>query len=307
MVGLFLLFCVGVFIAELIIFGKFKKTRDLKYWYSFNGLVICGFVNAVLVYLFVTGSLSTINLGGGFIGLLAGGFSFVTSVIMSIVGSSFKKKNNIEKKINKRSIIICVVFTVISLVILLALPKVSHYKTRVEGEKIVLNYLNSKYGNGNFHVAKTYESYIHDEFSTSFGGYYYEIKSDYIDGAFFVERSGMCDGVSQDTFLPVYYSQKYNLKYTQEFDTWYDRTNYNFDELEKYMNTVAESQGLQIEYKRINLNYLYDGYIHSCGGYVGLPSETKYNSNYSIVSDKLGKIPEFQDVLEKLAAFKMTY
>ena len=45
-------------------------------------------------------------------------------------------------------------------------------------------------------------------------GYYYEIKSDYMEDTFIVSIDDNFNYINADYFLPVYYSQKYNLNYS---------------------------------------------------------------------------------------------
>lgn len=112
--------------------------------------------------------------------------------------------------------------------------------------------MNNKYGNSNYKVVNVYKEYSnYGMWDKYLSGYYYEIKSDYMKDTFIVSIDDNFNYIDADYFLPVYYSQKNNLKYNLEYDDWYTSVNYDFSEFDNYINKIINEQYL-IETEKID-------------------------------------------------------
>ena len=171
--------------------------------------------------------------------------------------------------------------------------------TLKSGEKKVVNYLNNKYGNSNYKVVNVYKEYSnYGMWDKYLSGYYYEIKSDYMKDTFIVSIDDNFNYIDADYFLPVYYSQKNNLKYNLEYDDWYTSVNYDFSEFDNYINKIINEQYL-IETEKIDASGIYKDYVNSWNNIDGV----KYNSNYYIVPVNNGRIPTIQELIDSLIKY----
>ena len=99
---LFFLVCIIEIIIQIISVVKFKKIGDSKYWNIFIGITVANFISTFLAYnVFANNAL---GLGGAIACLLVCGFSFISNVIVLIVGLISKRTIKINSvKINKNS------------------------------------------------------------------------------------------------------------------------------------------------------------------------------------------------------------
>lgn len=100
-------------------------------------------------------------------------------------------------------------------------------------EDIAITYLNSKYGNGNWKIISK-EDYIYEDnseilFSSKYkkDGFKFLISSSYLDNESFYLYVNKENMVTDDYFLPTYYSIKYDIKYDYSENNIKD---YNYDE-----------------------------------------------------------------------------
>ena len=129
-------------------------------------------------------------------------------------------------------------------------------------------------------------------------GFYYEIKSDYMEDTFIVSIDDNFNYIDADYFLPVYYSQKYNFNYSLEYDDWYTSVDYDFEEFDNYIKKIINEQ-YPMNSEKIDVRGIYSNYVQSWSSIDGV----KYNSNYYIVSANNGKIPTTQELVNQLIKY----
>lgn len=167
-----------------------------------------------------------------------------------------------------------------------------------------MSYLEQKYGDGNYKVVKIRKQYSKtDGFFTGYdvSGYNYEIKSDYMENTFIIHISNESSYISSDYFLPVYYSEKYNLEYElyYEYDDRTKETHYNFDELEEYIRNNIKVKTKEIETENVEIEDIFTNYIHSWNNMDGV----QYNLNYFIIPENYGRIPSMDELIDLLIQY----
>ena len=298
MQGLFFLFCIIEIIIQIISIVKLKKTNDSKYWNIFIGITIASFISNALAYsVFANNAL---GLSDAIACLFVCGFSFVFNIILLIVGLIVKKTiKNVSIKLNRTSFFMLIIIVVINSTILFLLPIITSNITAKSGERHVISYLNNKYGNSNYRVINVYKEYSNSGMWDKYlSGFYYEIKSDYMEDTFIVSIDDNFNYIDADYFLPVYYSQIYNLNYSLQYDDWYTSVDYDFEEFDNYIKKIISEQ-YPMNPEKIAISGIYSDYVHSWSNIDGV----EYNSNYYIVSANNGKIPTIQELIDSLIKY----
>lgn len=131
---LFFLVCIIEIIIQIISVVKFKKIGDSKYWNIFIGITVANFISTFLAYnVFANNAL---GLGGAIACLFVCGFSFISNVIVLIVGLISKRTIKINSvKINKNSFFAGILVILLNIFVLLGLPSVMSNITLKSGEK----------------------------------------------------------------------------------------------------------------------------------------------------------------------------
>ncbi len=298
MQGLFFLSCIIEIIIQIVSIVKLKKTNDSKYWNIFIGITIATFISDALAYsVFANNAL---GLSDAIACLFICGFSFICNIILLIVGLIVKRIiKSVNIKLNRNSFFMFIVIIVINSIILFLLPIITSNITSKSGERHVINYLNNKYGNSNYRVINVYKEYSNSGMWDKYlSGFYYEIKSDYMEDTFIVSIDDNFNYIDADYFLPVYYSQKYNFNYSLEYDDWYTSVDYDFEEFDNYIKKIINEQ-YPMNSEKIDVRGIYSNYVQSWSSIDGV----KYNSNYYIVSANNGKIPTTQELVNQLIKY----
>ncbi len=291
----FFLVCIVELIIQIISVFKLKKLGDSKYWNIFIGITLASFISTIIAYSIF--AINALDLSDAISALFVCGFSFISNVIILIVGLIFKKtlKTN-SVKINKNSFFVSILVILLNIFVLFCLPLGKTNVTLNSGEKQVIDYLNNKYGNGNYKVINVYNEYSNSGmWDKNLSGYYYEIKSDYMNDTFIVNIDDNFNYIDADYFLPVYYSQKNNLKYNLEYDDWSSLVDSDFSEFDNYINKILNDQ-YSVETDKIDISGIYRNYVSSWNNNSGV----EYNSNYYIVPVNNGKIPTIQELVASL-------
>ena len=298
MQGLFFLSCIIEIIIQIVSIVKLKKTNDSKYWNIFIGITIATFISDAPAYsVFANNAL---GLSDAIACLFICGFSFICNIILLIVGLIVKRIiKSVNIKLNRNSFFMFIVIIVINSIILFLLPIITSNITSKSRERHVINYLNNKYGNSNYRVINVYKEYSNSGMWDKYlSGYYYEIKSDYMEDTFIVSIDDNFNYIDADYFLPVYYSQKYNFNYSLEYDDWYTSVDYDFEEFDNYIKKIINEQ-YPMNSEKIDVRGIYSNYVQSWSSIDGV----KYNSNYYIVSANNGKIPTTQELVNQLIKY----
>ena len=298
MQGLFFLSCIIEIIIQIVSIVKLKKTNDSKYWNIFIGITIATFISDALAYsVFANNAL---GLSDAIACLFICGFSFICNIILLIVGLIVKRIiKSVNIKLNRNSFFMFIVIIVINSIILFLLPIITSNITSKSWERHVINYLNNKYGNSNYRVINVYKEYSNSGMWDKYlSGFYYEIKSDYMEDTFIVSIDDNFNYIDADYFLPVYYSQKYNFNYSLEYDDWYTSVDYDFEEFDNYIKKIINEQ-YPMNSEKIDVRGIYSNYVQSWSSIDGV----KYNSNYYIVSANNGKIPTTQELVNQLIKY----
>ena len=293
MLGLFLIFCIIQIIIQIISVIKLKKSKKSKYFNLFIGINIASFISTI--YAFYVFRKNILGLSDAIYCLLVCGFSFITNIVLLIIGLIVKKITKDNKiRINKNSFFIGIFILLLNIIIIFILPTIVNNISLKLDEKKVIIYLNNKYGNSNYKVVNIYKEYSHyGMWDKYLSGYYYKIKSDYMKDTFIIKVDN--NYIEADYFLPVYFSQKYNLNYNLEYHDWNNSLEYDFTDFNNYIKDLIKNKMLTLN-KEVDPSVIYNDYIHSYSNIDGV----KYNSNYYIISSDNGKIPTIEELISSL-------
>lgn len=295
---LLFLVCIIELIIQIILIIKLKRTKDCKYWNIFIGISIASFISTTLAYKSLSNN--TTYLGEAIACMMACGFSFISNLIISIIGLIIKKVIKINNnKINKSSFFAGALVLILNIFIILILPLIVTNITLKVGEKQVIKYLNNKYGNSNYKMVSVYKEYYSSGmFDISLSGYHYEMKSDYMNNTFIVSIDYDFNYINEDYFLPVYYSQKNNLKYNLIYDDNHNRLDYDFTEFINYIEEIINKE-YSTKIDKNAIEGIYKNYVYSWNNIDGVT----YNSNYHIVSVNNRKIPTIKELTNSLIKY----
>ena len=293
MLGLFLIFCIIQIIIQIISVIKLKKSKKSKYFNLFIGINIASFISTI--YAFYVFRKNILGLSDAIYCLLVCVFSFITNIVLLIIGLIVKKITKDNKiRINKNSFFIGIFILLLNIIIIFILPTIVNNISLKLDEKKVIIYLNNKYGNSNYKVVNIYKEYSHyGMWDKYLSGYYYEIKSDYMKDTFIIKVDN--NYIEADYFLPVYFSQKYNLNYNLEYHDWNNSLEYDFTDFNNYIKDLIKNKMLTLN-KEVDPSVIYNNYIQSYSNIDGV----KYNSNYYIISSNNGKIPTIEELISSL-------
>lgn len=296
--ALLFIVCIIELIIQIILIIKLKKTKDCKYWNIFIGISIASFISTALAYQSLSNNAT--GLGDAVMCVIACGFSFISNLIISVIGLIIKKVIKINNNnINKSSFFAGALVLILNIFIILILPLIVTNLTLKTGEKQVIKYLNNKYGNSNYKMINVYKEYSnYGMFDRSLSGYYYEMKSDYMNDTFIVSIDDDFNYIDKDYFLPVYYSQKNNLRYNLVYDDNHCRLDDDFTEFANYIKRIIDEQH-SIKIDKINIEAIYKNYVNSWNNIDGVI----YNSNYHIVPADNKKIPTIRELINSLIKY----
>ena len=281
---LFLYFIV--YISELIIkinlLEDFKKNNIDKNGGEFFGITIMIFISNILAYF--NFAWNSTGFTSAFWAILICACVFICDVILFIIGLEIKNKKQKLNSINdtiikEKSFIKSSIITLIcNIIIIFIIPIIIQKMILGNGGKHVIKYLEQKYGNdGNYRVVNIGKDYEHygmvDKYLV---GYYYEIKSDYMENTFVIRIDDEFSNISTDLFLPVYYSEKNNLNYRLDCS---NGLHYDFQNLEKYIKDNIENE-TEKKFK------IYD----ICG-------------NYTHLWDSYGRIPSINEIVDSIKVY----
>ena len=237
-------------IIQIFLLNRFIKKHVEKYWYEFLGITIIIFLSDILAYVtlaynFATGYSEMVFICNSILCC-----NMILWISGLIIKNKTKRLNDENDKKIKR-----VPFSIIILICNFIIIFIAPTLLKLNNDRLsIMSYLEQKYGDGNYNVVKIRKQYRKaDGFFTGYDvdGYNYEIKSDYMENTFIIHISNGSSYISSDYFLPVYYSEKYNLGYEiyYEYDDITKETHYNFDELEEYIrnNITAKTEDLVTE------------------------------------------------------------
>lgn len=288
-------------IIQIFLLNRFIKKHVEKYWYEFLGITIIIFLSDILAYLTFAYNSAT--------GLISfhGKLVFICVSILCcnlilwisglIIKNKMKRLNDENDKKIKR-----VPFSLIILICNFIIIFIAPTLLKLNNDKMsIMSYLEQKYGDGIYKVVKIRKQYSKaDGFFTGYdvSGYNYEIKSDYMENTFIIHISNESSYISSDYFLPVYYSEKYNLEYElyYEYDDRTKETHYNFDKLEEYIRNNIKVKTKEIETENVEIEDIFANYIHSWNNMDGV----QYNPNYFIISENYGRIPSMDELMDLL-------
>lgn len=268
-------------IIQICLIARFGKNNDIKDWVKFLGSIIAVFIfDIIAFYSFTTNS---VGFESVLLTLFICGFILCFNFILLMVGLIIKNSNKYLGDVNvqRTSKILffkSVLITLIcNLIILFIIPALIQRVVLGYGETHIINYLQQKYGNGNYEVVNVVKSYA-GTFNESLSSYRYEIKSDYIKDTFIIEIEDEFRYIMCDYFLPVYYSEKYKLS-----------TERGFEEFEEYIQNNTEVEKFSI--RDIFMNY------------ARFNNGVEYNQNYFIVPENYGKIPSINEFINLIIKY----
>lgn len=300
---LFLLTYIIEAIIQIDLLNRFRKNHTNKEWFLFLGITIIVFISDFLAYNYFN-DIST-GLDSAILTLIVCGFILCVNFILLIVGLIIKIiiKKKIkqlsefnDKKINIVSFIKSSIITLFcNLIALFIIPILIQKIILCNGTVHIIKYLERKYGDGNYKVVNVSNEYSNvGMWNRHLSGYYYEIKSDYMEDSFIIEIDDEFICIGSDYFLPVYYSQKYNLDYELYYDELWKSLAYDFDEFEEYMK-----KNIKVEKEKFNVRDIFCNYFESYNKIEGV----KYNQNYFIIPEDYGKIPSINELVDLLTKY----
>lgn len=217
-----------------------QETKLIKYLGKFKGITFIIFVTTILMY-----NICSYNYPFACIGAVA--FILFCNIILLIIGNMIKNKIPKSEDIseseesNYLALKWGAIVLVCNLIILVIIPMCISKTTMNNGTKYIVEYLEKKYGDGNYEVVNINKEYDRG-WNNDLIGFCYEIKSDYMDNTFIVEVSYNNSYILEDYFLPVYYSEKYNLQYELYYDSNANDVSSNFAEFNKYIEDIVEEK-----------------------------------------------------------------
>lgn len=269
-------------ILQVILLVKVKKNGLKKDWHNFLGINIGLLVSDIIVYNFL--SAKTIGFSSAFSVLLVCGFALIVNVLLLIVGFLMKRKIKKEKK---KYLLSGFLVFILNLVIMISTPLLISKITLNKGVNYVIDYLNKKYGEANYEIKNVYEGYedvgIIDSYLSS---YYFEVKSDYAENTFIITVDDKFNYISEDYFIPVYFSEKFGFDYNLKYNEYSKYIDYNFDEFNEHILNNLENKSFEVR-------DLYTNFVNSWNNVDG----TEYSENYYIISENYGSVPNFDELI----------
>ena len=278
---------------------KTKEKKNIKYWYIFLGVACASLISDGIAY--STYCENEMGLSYAISAMIICGLIAFLNIILLIIGLIIKRilKKIIDKYNNRLFYITCVTTLIINLIIIFIVPICISILTLKKGEKYIINYLIKKYGDNNYEVVDTYIEYSDNGMWDKYlSGLYYEIKSDNMINTFIINTNKENSYVKNDYFLPVYYSEKNNLKYKLEYQEYNNSLEYNFDELKYYIKNIIRDK-YQIDDEKIKIEPLYKDYVKSWSS----TGKIEYNKNYFIIPDNYGKIPSIEEYVNSIIEY----
>lgn len=182
----------------------------------------------------------------------------------------------------------------------------------VSKSSIALKYLNKKYGDGNWEILSSEDYYYRNGSPTLFSkefikdGKKFKVSSSYLNGKYFYIYVNDSNMVTNDYFLPTYYSIKYNLNYEEDpnperythtdlVDMIIYITLYHYP----YDDAVFESSGWYFEkpYCRIDTHL-----VESFFSPISIQTSPKREKVLDIIPDN-GSIPDIKDIINSIEEY----
>lgn len=295
MEGLYILVCIIGLCVQIFSLIYLKTSKENKYWNLFIGISIANVISVFIAY--GVFSDAALGLGNAVLCLLICGFSFFSNLIIFIIGLIVKKNIKDETiNLNKSFLLVSVLVVLINVISLLVIPSIV-YKIHINsGEKKIVNYLEEKYGDGNYKIVSVYKEYstkgMWDEYVS---GYYYEIESDYMKDTFVVLIDEKLNYIDEDYFLPVYFSQKNNLAYELSYSKSLKELIFDFSAFDNYLLENVKKQ-FPTASDKVKPRDVYLNYVNAWSSVSGV----EYSTNYYIVPNDNGKIPTIEELVEGL-------
>ena len=200
----------------------------------------------------------------------------------------FSKEREEERRINKKPIVKSVIIVVLTtLLISFVIPTIVEQIKLKDGKEYVVNYLETKYGNGNYKITKIYKKHLHNNgYGGQLDAYHFEVKCDFIKSPFIINVDDDFLYISDDFFLPIYYSEKNNFSYELRYDSLQKTLFYNFYDFNKYLK---ENLNHNVDFSS---NELYEDYVIQSNGF----NNFEYSPNYYIIPNNYGKIPNINEL-----------
>lgn len=292
---------------QIYMINNFKKNNNIRDWYNFLGVNIGIFICDIFVYVILSNN--ALGLSSALSCIIVCGFVLCTNFILLIIGLVIKNKikdttnitnpimedKSIKSLFPKSSIYVLICNILIVFIFPFLIQQIS-LKSR---EKYIVNYLENKYGNGNYKVVDIKGDYTYNGIIDKYlSGYYYEIKSDYMNNTFIIRIDDRVLYIEDDYFLPLYYSEKYNLPYELSYSDSMQSLYVDFNEFEKYIINSIKAK-YPLETKKIDVNKLYMNFVQSYDNIKGVT----YNSSYFIIPENYGKIPSINELDELLVKY----
>ena len=275
---LFVILYIIETILQIYILYRFKKNYNKKIWFNFLSISFTTLICSICACAYFITNLIKTNftiLHTIIFGVILG-INFILLIIGLIIHREAKKRGG-ERGDYRISIVLrnIGVIVVCNLLILLLIPTIGTQTITKGNENFVVNYLNQKYGNGNYEIIEVYQ------------GNYYSVKSDFTNNTFIVATNSSSSRIKEDYFLPIYYSENYNLNFTLVYNKDKENLDWNFDDFDKYILNAIKNK-YSIDETQLNIQDLYRNYIGTVG----------YNSNFNMIPQEFGDIPILTQLVE---------
>ncbi|HCC03599.1 MAG TPA: hypothetical protein DEP51_01905 [Clostridiales bacterium] len=240
LIQIFFLICIIELLIQIHLIIKLKRTNESLYWNIFIGVTISSIISSFLV----CGKHLCYDLSYAYawilfiVGLTIYGCKTIIDVILLLIGLMIRNKSKGNMRLNKFSIIIGAVIIAMNLTIILVEPIIANeikYETSIFNDqikekdkekilKIIIDYLNNKYGDNSFEVIDLKKSYGYAGINSYHEGYRAKVTSN-VSEHFEVSVLGTNPSKSRITyegFIIKYYNKKLNEylsnKYNLEID-----------------------------------------------------------------------------------------
>ncbi len=176
--GLFLFAYIIEAIIQIVMLERLKKNHMTEDWLEFLEINIIVFMSDIFEYIMFANDATGLSSALSCIAVC--GFILFTNSILLIIGLAIKNKSiqkidemsdknekndENEKKSNKTSFLrVSMIILVFNLLIIFLVPIFTKQGTTNKVEDKVLNYLEQKYGNGNFKIVNVMKNYITNGF-----------------------------------------------------------------------------------------------------------------------------------------------
>ena len=192
----------------------FCKTKNTLYWNLFLSLIICRLVTTNFLYARLVSD-DAVTLSTGFTMMAATAITYISSIILLIIGIKKKKEYKVSAKLDKNFFLMSAGYILIGATLFLIIPGISIATIKKRIPKNVTDYFEKTFNDYSVEVVSI------DKNFPSYDGYEVTIKTDLVDNdcRVYTDLNGNMSHLEHN-FLTKYFYKKYG--YTKTYDIEYE-------------------------------------------------------------------------------------